>query len=80
MSIHNFKGLKLFAHRIDEQLCEIIHRQLAKAIEEVESGLSETYKPETEAIIMFIFYACSLYLGRPTPGTSPKDTDAVSNS
>ena len=80
MSIHNFKGLKLFAHRIDEQLCEIIHRQLAKAIEETESGLSETYKPETEAFIMFIFHTCSLFLDRPTPGTLLRNTAAVSQS
>lgn len=68
MTTPNFKGLKLFAHRIDEQLCDIIHKQLVKAIEEIESGLAETYKPESQAIVMFIFYTFSLYLDRPTPG------------
>lgn len=68
MSTPNFKGLKLFAHRIDEQLCDIIHKQLVKVFEELESGLSEKYKPESQAAVMFIFYMCSLYLDRPTPG------------
>jgi hypothetical protein len=70
MTTPNFKGLKLFAHRIDEQLCDIIHKQLVKAIEEIESGLAETYKPESQAVVMFIFYTFSLYLHRPTPGRS----------
>ena len=69
MSVPNFKGLKIFAHRIDEQVCDIIHRQLAKVLEELESGLSEKVKPESEAAVMFIFYMFSLCLDRPTPGT-----------
>ena len=68
MSVPNFKGLKIFAHRIDEQVCDIIHRQLAKVLEELESGLSEKFKPESEAAVMFIFYMFSLCLDRPTPG------------
>lgn len=70
MSVPNFKGLKIFAHRIDEQVCDIIHRQLAKVLEELESGLSEKFKPESEAAVMFIFFMFSLCLDRPTPGTT----------
>ena len=77
MTTPNFKGLKLFAHRIDEQLCDVVHKQLVKAIEEIESGLAETYKPESQAFIMFVFYTFSLYLDRPTPG---KPNDALLSS
>lgn len=64
----NYKGLKLFSHRIDEQLCDILHTQLSKVLEEVESGMSERLKPETQAVVMFVFYLCTIVMDRPTPG------------
>ena len=66
----NYKGLKLFANRIDEQLCDVLNNQLSKALEEVEAGLSEKFKPESQAVVMFLFYMLTLFLDRPTPGVS----------
>lgn len=66
--IPNYKGLKLFAHRLDEQFCDILNNQLSKALEEVESGLSEKFKPESQAVVMFVYYMLTLFLDRPTPG------------
>ena len=67
----NYKGLKLFAHRLDEQLCDILNNQLSKALEEVESGISERFKPESQAFVMFTYYMLTLFLDQPTPGMSP---------
>ena len=53
------KGLSLFAHRIDEQLCNVLLDQLSSSLEEVEGGLSERCKPECRLVVMLIFYTMS---------------------
>jgi hypothetical protein len=73
MSVPNYKGLKMFAHRIDEQLCDILDKQLTKVLEEFESGLSEKYRPEIQAIILFTYYMLSMFLDLPTPGMLAMD-------
>ena len=72
----NYKGLKLFAHRLDEQLCDILNNQLSKALEEVESGISERFKPESQAFVMFTYYMLTLFLDQPTPGKLPCIVDS----
>ena len=72
----NYKGLKLFAHRLDEQLCDILNNQLSKALEEVESGISERFKPESQAFVMFTYYMLTLFLDQPTPGMLPCIVDS----
>ena len=54
------KGLTLFAHRIDEQLCNLLLTQLSSSLEEVEGGLSERWKPECRIFVLLIFYSLSL--------------------
>jgi len=54
------KGLSLFAHRIDEQLCNLLLTQLSSSLEEVEGGLSERWKPECRIFVLLIFYSLSL--------------------
>ena len=54
------KGLSLFAHRIDEQLCNLLLTQLSSSLEEVEGGLSERWKPECRVLVLLIFYSLSL--------------------
>jgi len=53
-------GLALFAHRIDEQLCDVLVSQFASALEEVDGGLSERFKPEIRLIVLAVFYSMAL--------------------
>jgi hypothetical protein len=80
MSVPSYKGLKMFAHRIDEQLCDILDKQLTKILEEFESGLSEKYRPEIQALILFTYYMMSMFLDLPTPGMLAMDLSFLDKS
>ena len=54
------RGLALFVHRIDEQLCDLLIGQFSSALEEAHGGLSEQFKPEIRLVVLAMFYSLSL--------------------
>ena len=71
------KGLSLFAHRIDEQLCNVLLDQLSTSLEEIEGGLSERCKPECRFVVMLIFYTLSFLTSNSEENGVPSSSGAM---
>jgi len=62
------KGHQLFAQRVDEQLQVLLISAIERALNNVDEGLAERYRPEMEAVVGISYYVLSFMSGRPTPG------------
>ncbi len=67
------KGQRLLAYRIDEQLQQLICRQIANVFDKLSSGLGGQLKLEIDSIVEAVYYLFSIKRSSPTPGMRAVD-------